>query len=241
MAKASTELVKAGEASEFAVLRMEPNELVELIQENLGGDTITARDLDRVKVPSGGGQVWEVPSIDGTDAVKSIEGVIVHRTTRRAYWPNKYEGGGEQPDCASDDGVQGIGDPGGPCGECPFNEFGSGRDGIGKACKEVRQLFVVTEDSLIPIVINVPPASLANVKAYFLRLMRVQLRPTDVVTHIGLEKAQSKTDITFSRVTLTAGPRLEPEAAARLKQYADILQPAFARTQVRRDDIEEDE
>ncbi len=224
---ATKELVKVGEDSAFALLRMEASDVQELIEENLGGDSLTPRDLDRVKVPSGGGSMWEVPTVDGIEGMKTIEGVIVHRATRRAYWPKKYDGSGEQPTCYSDNGLVGVGDPGGACSACPYNEFESGHDGISKACKEVRQLFVLTADSLIPIVVNVPPGSLANVKAYFLRLLRSQLTSTDVVTKIGLEKAESKTGISFSRVTLTAGSRLEPDAAARLKAYAALLEPAF--------------
>lgn len=243
---ASTELIKAGEESPFAVLRMEPDEIQELIAENIGSDALTPNDLDRVKVPSGGGSVWEVPSVDGIEATKVIEGVIIYRATRRAYWQAKYEGGGEQPDCFSDNGITGLGEPGGECAKCPFNEFGSGTDAKGnandsKACKEIRQLFVLPSDSLIPIVVNVPPGSLANVKSYFLRLLRAQLKSTDVVTHIGLELAESKAGIKFSRVTLAAGARLEPEAAVRLQAYAASLEPAIkASVRVERSEIEED-
>lgn len=240
---ASKELVKAGSESTFAVLRMEQNELRDLIRENLGGESLSPRDLDRVKVPAGGGTTWEVPSIAGDVAEKTIRGVVVHRATRRAYWEQSYDetGGGVQPDCFSDDGVLGHGEPGGPCSDCPFNEFESGRDGISKACKEIRQLFVLPEDSLIPIVVNVPPGSIANVKAYFLRLLRASLQITDVVTVIGLEKAVSKGGKGFSRVTLTAGERLEPEAAALLREYAGELQPAFrAAARVTRGDVAEE-
>lgn len=236
---ASSELVPAGENSPIAVLRMDANELQELIRENVGAEGITPRDLDRVKVPSGGGTTWEVPTIEGDKALKSIQGVIVHRATRRAYWPNKYDGSGEQPDCYSDDGVSGQGDPGGACAECPFNEFESAEDGISKACKEMRQLFVLTPDDLIPIVVTVPPGSLANVKAYFLRLMRSGIKATDVITNIALEKATSKGGIAFARVTLTAGDRLDSEAAARLRQYAAALEPAFqAAARVERDEVD---
>lgn len=238
---ASKELVKAGEDSPFAVLRMGEHELSDLITENLGGESLSPRDLDRVKVPSGSGSVWEVPSFDGISAEKVIKGVIVHRATRRAYWKEKYSGGGEQPDCFSDDGVLGQGDPGGPCSECPFNEFESGHDGISKACKEIRQLFVLTPDSLIPIVLNIPPGSLANVKAYFLRLLRAQIQPTDVVTEIGLEKATSRGGIDYSKVTLTASDRLDIDAAAQLRAYARLLEPAFsAASRVTREDVSED-
>lgn len=227
---ASTELIVPGEDSTYLALRMEPGEVTDLIRDNLGGDGLSPHELDKVKVPSGGGSTWEVPGLDGIEAMKEIEGIIIERATRRAYWPTK-EADGESPDCRSEDGLIGIGDPGGSCAECPFNEFGSDVDGgAGKACKETRQLFLLQPDSLIPIVLTVPPASLANVKAYFLRLLRAQLSPLDVVTKIGLEVATRKgTTTKFSKVTLSAGQRLDPDAKARMRAYAALLTPAMQR------------
>lgn len=236
---ASTELVKAGEESSFAVLKMDQQELRELIEENLGGDSLSVRDLDRVKVPAGGGTTWEVPTFEGEVHSKEIRGIVIHRATRRAYWPKK-ELSEDPPDCASNDGIEGVGEPGGACAECPFNEFQSGHDGISKACKEMRQLFILTEDSLIPIVVTIPPGSLANVKAYFLRLLRAQKKSTDVVTVLSLEKAKSKGGIDFARVVLNAGQQLEPEAAVAIREYAQAMQPAFQQAAIiRRDEVEE--
>ena len=41
----------------YAVAKIEQQELLEIIQENLGGSQITKSDLDRVNVTSGGGKV----------------------------------------------------------------------------------------------------------------------------------------------------------------------------------------
>lgn len=229
-----TDLVPFGEESPFALLRMDPQEARELLADALGGDSLSIADLDRIKVPSGGGTSWEVPTLDGDTAKKVIEGVVIHRATRRAYWPYSMEDRPDDsdgtPDCQSNDGVQGFGDPGGPCNECPMNEFGSDiKGGPGKACKETRQLFVLTPDDLLPLVVTVPPASLANVKTYFLRLMRGQVAATDVVTQIGLEKVTSgKTP--FSRVTLKRGATLDPDARARVREYAAMMMPAIERS-----------
>lgn len=235
----SSELVKAGDESPFAILRMEGNELQELITETIGEEQITARDLDRVKVPGAGGTTWEVPTLEGDVGMKAISGVIVARATRRAYWPAKFSGSNDPPECSSDDGRIGHGAPGGECAECPFNEFGSADDGISKACKEMRQLFILTEDSLLPFVVTLPPGSLANAKAYFLRLMRARLKPTDLVTNLTLEKAKSQGGIDYAKVVLTAGERLDADAASRLRQYAAAMEPAFqAAVRVDRSEIE---
>lgn len=228
-----TELVPVGDDSPFALLRMDAGDAQELLADALGGDALSFKDLDRVKVPSGGGTMWTVPTLHGEEGKKFVEGVIIERATRRAYWPyaleDKPDDADGKPECQSFDGVMGIGDPGGDCSACPFNEFDTDvKGGPGKACKETRQLFVLTKDDLLPLVLTVPPGSLANVKAYLLRLLRAQLTVDSVVTKIGLEKVTGgKTP--FSRVTFEAAEKLTPEARQRTKAYSAILAPMMER------------
>jgi hypothetical protein len=225
------DLVPYGEESPFALLRMNPVEAKDLLSDALGGAALSIADLDRIKVPSGGGTSWEVPSLDGETATKTIEGVIIHRATRRAYWPFAMEDRPDDhdgtPDCQSNDGEFGIGEPGGACGRCPLNEFGSDlKGGPGKACKETRQLFVLTKDDLLPLVVVIPPASLANFKSYSLRLLRGQVGPSDVVTNISLEKVTGgKTP--YSRVTFKTSAKLDDLARERVREYSAIMTPAF--------------
>lgn len=224
--------IEAGEDSSYALLRMEPDEVRDLLREALGGESLAFKDLDRIKFPSGGGTTFEVPTLDGEIAAKELRGVIIHRATRRAYWPFPLE---ERPDdddgrphCASVDGWEGVGSPGGDCTACPFNEFGTDvKGGPGKACKETRQLFMLTENDLLPLVITIPPGSLANVKDYFMRLLRAQLKPSDVVTTITLTKEKNAAGIGFARATLKAGERVSPEARERIKAYTEAMSPAM--------------
>ena len=120
------------------------NESMELTEQNTGfaalanmntledvlGDDCAGLDfqLDRVKLPAGGGTAFELPSDDGegTDMVKEIRGVIVYSHPAYAYYRDKYAGGNNPPDCGSFDGVIGCGNPGGECVRCPYNQFGSG-------------------------------------------------------------------------------------------------------------------
>ena len=235
------ELITAGADSQYLALRMDQKDLVEMIRETVGADGLSPQDLDRVKVPSGGGQAWEVPTIDGdSDATKYINGVVLEVATRRAYWPEKYSGANDPPECFSNDGFIGVGEPGGTCAECPLNEFHTADDGDGpgKACKETRQLFVLTEDSIIPMLVTVPPASIQSVKQYRIRLLRGQQRITDVVTSIGLKKANSKSGIEYSQVTLARAQTLDPDAASRMRAYAASIQPAVAAAGLEREEVE---
>ena len=78
--------------------------------------------FDRVKLPVGGGTAFEIPSAEGEDSemAKDITGVIVYNHPAYAYYHDKYTGGNNPPDCGSFDGVNGIGNPGGNCQNCPY-------------------------------------------------------------------------------------------------------------------------
>jgi predicted transcriptional regulator with HTH domain len=99
---------------------------------------------------------------------------------------------------------------------------------------------VLTQGDILPYVLTIPPASLANVKAYFLGLLRKQQTPDSVVTRIGLTKVENKQKIKYSKVTFERGGNLSPEARQMVKAYAASMAPAFARSvRVDREDVDE--
>lgn len=203
---------------------------VEALRENLGGERLSEFDLDQVKVPSGGGTVWEIPGIAGSDAAKDITGVIVHMGRRRAYWSNP-EPSGEQPDCSSLDGVTGRGDPGGACESCPMNEWGSStKDGSrGKACTERLLLFIVRKDDPLPLVLSCPPSSLGAMKKYRTRL---RVPYWKAITSLTLVRKQNDGGQPYSEIVPTLAGVLDDDAAAKVKQYADQMAAVFSRAKV---------
>ena len=102
------------DTNQFAIMNLGKNEIAEILTENLGGAGLNVTDLTIVKVPSGGGVMWEIPGIEGLQHAKEIEGVIIFTQSTRAYWPDSFDdtGGGSPPQCMSTDAVTGIGDPG---------------------------------------------------------------------------------------------------------------------------------
>lgn len=241
----ATDLIVPGDDSPYALLRMNSGEAVSIIKDALGGDSLTVRDLDRIKVPSGGGVVWEIPSLDGDRAEKELLGVIIHKGTRRVYWETEYgveddEGDG-LPACRSDDGEIGIGVPGGQCDICPLNEWESADNGRGKACRETRQLFILTEGELLPIAVTVPPASLGAFREYTLRLLKAQLTITSVVTRLSLTKetARDNDKIKFSKINFARAANLSPDAIERVRAYEQALMPAInASSRIERDETD---
>src|SRR5690606_20046028 len=88
----------------YAVMEVPEAELAEIISANLGGEGITQFDLDRVRIPAGGSTMWSVPTLDGEEETRVLEGIIIHFTTPRAYWKTPFDesGGGTPPDCSRD-------------------------------------------------------------------------------------------------------------------------------------------
>lgn len=226
-----TDLIVAGSDSTYLALQMPETELRGLIKANIGNRQLDAFSLDRIKIPGGGATVWTVETLDGEDHVKEIEGIIVHWATRRSYW-KKREPDGSPPDCSSADGLQGFGSPGGACHDCTFNKFGTsiasdGEPGLGKGCKEFRQLFMLQPGSLLPIVVNASPGSLKSVDTYFNRLLGAGVKSTALVTKLTLTKERSKGGQDFAMIVPKAGQRLSPEAVTQVEQVAAAYERVF--------------
>lgn len=220
-----TALVKV---DNYAALQLSATELREVLTENLGGQQLSAFELDRVKVPSGGGTTWEIPTLEGTEDVKSFEGVVIYFKNQNAYWPEQYNGQNNPPQCVADDGMFGIGDPGGDCSQCPLNQFGSAPDGNGgKACKNMRTLFILREGDILPLVLTLPPTSLKDARKYFLRLASKGVPYYGVITEFSLEKEKNDSGITYSKVKLTMKGRLDAETTKKLKAFQESLRPAL--------------
>jgi hypothetical protein len=205
------------------------------IAENVGVGGITEFDFDRIKIPSGGALSFNVTTLAGETAEKTITGVIVIHRDARAYWKKSLdEGGGSQPpDCHSDDGLAGIGEPGGDCSKCPLARFGSdAKQGRGQACKSIRQLFLLRGDSLLPVVLALPPTSLKAARQYMLRLAGQGVPYWAVATKIGLESAQNAGGIKYAKATFEFAGMLSPEQRAKAKEYSDMLKPLVSKVVV---------
>ena len=126
--------------------------------------------FQRVKIPAGGTLQFEMPSDDpdNPDYEKTLVGVILHNHATCAYWPAGSEYDDDTtPLCSSVDGKVGIGTPGGACAACVMNRFGSAPDGSkGKACKNMRVLYLLRSGEYMPLQVNLPPTSIKPFKAF---------------------------------------------------------------------------
>jgi len=207
----------------------------ELVSSNLGGEGITFNDLERIQIPTGGGTSWIKTDDEGNeDEVKELEGIILTTKVIRSYWKDAYTGGGTPPDCSSEDNITGSGEPGGECGICKWNKFGTKNDGQGKgkACAERRLLFMVMEGSLLPTVISVPPTSLENAKKYLIGLSTKPpfVKMHQIVTRLTLTTDKSQDSIRYSKVAFTKGPTLDENAKEKFDEYVKGIMPVLNST-----------
>ena len=213
----------------YAALATTPDEVLAIVQQNIGNDQITAQDLDRVTLPGGGITNWQIPTLDGEESLQYIEGIIVHHSPPRAYWATSLdegEGSGP-PDCSSEDSQWGVGTPGGDCFTCPLGQWGSADKGAGKACKEKRLLYILRADAILPIVVQAPATSIGNIKKYMLRLANSRTPYWQVYTRLGLEKQSGA--FPFSRIVPRSLGLISVEDSPKVQAYVDSIKPLVSR------------
>lgn len=217
--------------SDYVVLQESPEKIKAVLKANVGPTGLTRGDLQRIKMPTGGATNWSVENIRGKEeSVDEIEGIIVEKRPARVFWSEPIEktGGSSPPDCASDGGDVGVGNPGGNCHRCPMNVFGSDvKGGKGKACKELNLLFLLTREKLLPKLLAITPGSLTTVRKYLLALVDERLPFYAVTTKFRLERAKNSSGISFAKVKPVLGRELEDEEIRAIQTYAENITPAL--------------
>lgn len=217
----------------LAVLGTQPGALAELIKENIGTD-ISAFDLPRIKVPTGGGVFWNFQTAEGPQSTPFLEGIIACKHATKSRWEVDYDDASETtpPDCHSADGITGVGNPGGDCATCPFNQYESASKGQGKACKDMADLFIITREGIVPTAIQVPRTSLKPLKQYGIQIMNAGLSIHDVLTKFSLhsEKKGGKDTAIIDFASL--GP-IPEEMKSFVRAYKKDIVELIAKSTVR--------
>jgi len=117
--------------------------------------------------------------------------------------------------------ITGVGSPGGKCVDCPMNKWGSAINGNGKACKERRTLFLLTEHSNMPIRLSVPPGSLGAVKKVLVRAAFSGVKPSQALWSFKLEKVTKAKE--YSQIVLNFVRRLDEEEVALTQEFTKVI------------------
>ena len=175
-----------------------------------------AMSFQRVKIPAGGIIQFELPSDDpdNPDYAKNLTGVVLYNHSTGAYWPEGDEYDDNVPPlCSSVDGKQGVGTPGGLCATCVLNHFGTASDGRGKACKNMRVLYLLRSGEYMPLQLTLPPTSIKPWREFLNQSFLLRQRATyGSVIQIGLKKmnngANDYSVATFRRLYDFSGEEL---------------------------------
>lgn len=110
------------------------------------------------------------------------------------------------------------------CSKCPHNQFGSGKNGSGKACKNIHRCYILQEGNPVPIILALPPTSLKYIRDYIgKRILLKGLRCYDAVTKITLKKEKSADGITYSRAAFAFVSKLTDEQRAETKAMVEMI------------------
>tara|TARA_R110000737_G_scaffold12122_2_gene28055 strand:- start:1835 stop:2581 length:747 start_codon:yes stop_codon:yes gene_type:complete len=206
------------------------------------------RDLAKLLVPAGsGGAFFSIVKLDGEEAVKSLDIIVAYDgpTERSFYATSIDESEGGPPHCTSPSGVTGYGNRDveairaagaatdqleqseQACADCAFAKYGTALNGgKGQACSQRKRLVVFDRESILPMVLQIPAASLKAFKQYQMLLVNERLRSSHVVTAVSLAKQKGSPD--YYTVEFKFIRKLEPGEVQALAATAKILTAAAA-------------
>ncbi len=197
----------------------------------------------RVKIAAAAAGVYNIvePGSDDEEPVKEFQGVILMSHKCNAYWPDAFGTSEDKnPACASMDGDEGMTQDGEviKCATCPYNQFGSSKagDGKGKACKNMRRLYILREGDVLPLVMSLPPTALKAYDNYRTRLATAGKKSLAVMTKFTLAKAKSSTGTAYSIPQFEAVSLLPLADVERVREYAEGMLKSAQKAGITADD-----
>jgi hypothetical protein len=158
---------------------------------------------------------------------KTLEGVIVLKQKVRGLWNE----GDQKPICSSFDGVVGLErmvEAERTCIDCQHNQWGSGKGGNGKNCKEMRRVLIVEKsDDLFPVTLTIPPTSL-NIFDNFISALihkKIPLLATNI--KFSLDPAEGS-GFKYAKIRLELGEFLTEAQIIKVAKIKEQFKQKFA-------------
>ena len=180
--------------------------------------------MQRVKIPGGGNLQFEIRSDDpdNPDYERKLVGVLLYHHLANAYWPEGSEYDDNVPPfCQSFDGKQGYGEPGGVCEACALSQFGSASNGRGKACKNMRVLYLLRSGEFMPLAINLSPTSISPFREFLNQGFAFRKRAIyGSLVEIGLKRQTNPEGKDYSVATFKRLGDFHGDQLASVRKYA---------------------
>lgn len=210
-------------------LKQDWEELAEVFRENIGvaGTGASPFVLPRLRVPAGGITAWQTSS---GSVIEKVSGIIASKAVWRGYWPGEYKGGKTPPQCVSNDGVIGTGNPGGECAKCRFNQWGTaekdGQNTRGKACKDMRAVFFINDEApAVPTLILLPPTSAVKFDQKMFEFAGKGALYWKFYVELSLNKASNSDGIAYGELEMKELGRISKEDEAVVRSYRELIAP----------------
>lgn len=218
----------------------------QVIQETLADlqDIMTRKLFGTISIaPAGAGtfKVLEPCADEVTNGVAEIECVILASHPTNILWGRPFgeRQKGERPVCRSLDGEEGVDTDGEihVCATCPNNQFGE--DGQRKRCSNKRQLYVLRQGDVLPVLLTLPPSALSAYDRYRGRVRLALKRPMySVLTRIRLtNKVSDVSHAEYSVPVFEAVGILPEDEARRVEAFARGIAASAQRAGVVADEI----
>lgn len=178
-------------------------------------------------------QVRMFTNQDKSQKFETFRGIILHHSPINAYWAESFDktGGGTPPDCSSMNAstpADNVGKQAEACFKCPQNQFGSGPEGSGKACKNMWRLHVLVENQKIPKRLTIPPSNIGALQDFLVTLRDINVPHELAIVNFSLIPAKSKNGIEYSMIQLRIDAVVNKrDKALELKKLKDDFSAAF--------------
>ena len=172
---------------------------------------------------------------------------MLERLRVNAYWPTAYGKGDDSekiPACSSIDGKTGFDPSTGevtPCESCPYNQYGTGVDENGnskkgKACKNMRRIYMMMDGDPNFYLLTVPPTSIKDINKQLARILASGIPYTGMVVSFTLEKVKNSGGIAYSKVQVKKSGFLPKATAEAVKALHRELKAQYKNTAVTSED-----
>jgi hypothetical protein len=160
----------------------------------------------------------------------TIDIIIAGSIKTRGMWGKEDETGNSPMLCSSLGGTMGTPTEIAPadlktrkmqtCFDCKYNEFGSGKDGRGKACKEMRKLLTFHPNYKQGLILTIPPSSIKAYDVYYQSCVSSSVPMSGFWTSITLEE-KSRGSVQWSTFNFKRSNPLDVELFNAMKEIRD--------------------